>query len=107
MSVDKDAWPRGVYRGRVTSLTVKGIDANSAEIQVSVEGKCVEGPIKGASAAFRAAAQPVNGIGHEPQVFAAYATVLASALDRQVKVSVSYRVRDGATPEIYALEVAS
>lgn len=107
MTVDIDAWPKGTYWGRVTSLTVKGIDANSAEIQLSVEGKCVDGPVKGGSAAFRIGAQPANGIGHEPQVFAAYATVLVSAFERGVKVSVSYRVPDGKTPDVYALEMTS
>lgn len=105
MSADVDSWPRGVYRGRLTALVVKGIDPNSAEIQASLEGKSLDGPVEGKTATFRVGAQPSNGIGHEPQVFAAYATLLALALGRDMKVTVSYRVRDGLTPEIYAIEL--
>ena len=77
------------HQGGVKSYTVTGIDQNSAQLIIVIEDRA------GVTMPFVVNSAPKDGNGHEPQVFAACASLCVSAFVHGFEVQVSYLERDG------------
>lgn len=98
--------PTGIYEGVVLSLSAGGLGPSSAELVISVKGRSTSGPVLGTTEAFRVGAEPSGGIGHVPQVFSAFASLLAAAYEHKGPVEISYvRRKPDETPQVVILKL--